>query len=263
MIGFIYLTHSSIIVKKAFDFCYYVVRLFFNKTITNIEKNIKLSFIYHGDLVPGLYVWHPHGLFACTPYIHTALGMGENSPKMKLATLRFLLKMPIISEISKEIGVIDSDYNILKEELVKKNSVSLIVGGIEEIFYTESYKIKLNIKNRTGYLKLSLETKMPLIPVITYGENELYENIGEYTNSSWNKYIKNTLGIIIPFFKLKSLEPWSELKDKPFRPVHSYAGPPVFPEEDDTIDTLREKYLSALQDLFDKTHPEEYTMEFV
>jgi len=112
-------------------------------------------------------------------------------------------------------------------------------------------------------LKLSLETKMPLIPIITYGENELYENISEYTSSSWNKYIKKTLGIIIPFCTLKSLGSWFELKDKPFKPVHSYAGTPVFPEEGDTVESLREKYLTALQKLFDETHPEGYTLEFM
>jgi hypothetical protein len=68
---------------------------------------------------------------------------------------------------------------------------------------------------------------------------------------------------MIPFPSLKSFTQWLEIKDKPLEPIHTHVGEPIYPNETDTIDTLRERYIKAIQELFDKTRPEGYTLNFV
>jgi len=224
-----------------------------------VLKNLQKTFILHGNSeTKGLYVWHPHGLFASAPFIHCAMNKGTGSKKMPIVTLSMMFKIPFIRDLLRMHGFINSNYSTIKNYLNSDTSVSLVVGGVEEMFYTEKKKLNLILKNRKGYLKLALETKKPLIPIITYGENELYETVPELTNTSWNRAWKEIVGFMFPFITWKSILRWSNLIYEPFEPIHSHIGEPVYPEDDDTIETLREKYITALKDLFEKTRPDGY-----
>jgi hypothetical protein len=258
----IYFLNSFGVVQWCIQTTHKVCRTIFPETIETIERKIAQTFVCKGDWShDGLYVWHPHGLFASAPMMHT-LGLGTNSPKTKIATLAGFFKIPVIKEFLQIHNFIPSNYSSLKEELEKGGRTSLVLGGVEEMFRVRSKEIQCILEKRTGYLRLALETKKPLIPVITYGENELFiaHDIAESALSRW---LKETIGVPIPIPKWESLKKWMHLENIDLPLVQTHIGEPVEAKPDDTIESLREKYKSALQKLFDTTHPEGYTLKIL
>jgi hypothetical protein len=72
----------------------------------------------------------------------------------------------------------------LVEALKKPNTALLIaIGGAEEFKYMEEHTIDLVIQKRKGFAKLALQTGADLVPIIGFGENELFSRIkGNYYN---------------------------------------------------------------------------------
>ncbi len=263
-ISILYLMSSSLFANEIIQKIVSKIHEWFPSTIQAIEENLKKTFIFHGDPShSGLYIWHPHGLFATAPYIHNALGLGTNSPKMSQATITLFFRVPFVKEVARYTGLIDANYKTLKSELLQDKKVALVVGGIEEMFHCEKNTIKLILTKRVGYLRLALETRKPLIPVLTYGENEIYTAVKEYTNTALNRFLKANLGFILPVGSMESILNWADLHEAPLSKIDTYVGTPVMPTEEDTVETLRQKYTEALKELFDKTHPEGVTLEII
>ena len=233
------------------------------KTIKNIEENMKKSFVLHGDISkPGLYLWHPHGMTASSPYVHCVVNSARDE-NIVLSTLSIWFKIPIFRELITLFKLIDSNYETLKANLENNKSVSLVLGGVEEMFYIEEKKLTLVLNKRKGYLRLALETKKPLIPVITYGENELYQPSEDSVNTWLNKILKKNFNIMTPLVSMESLKRWTMLNEKPLDEVSTHVGEPILPLENDTMETLKERYKTALEDLFNKTKPDGYTLNII
>ena len=232
-------------------------------TIKNIEENMKKSFVLHGDISqPGLYLWHPHGMTASSPYVHTILNNAREQ-NIVLSTLPIWFKIPFLRDIFNLYKLIDSNYETLKNNLIENKSVSLVLGGVDEMFYIEPKKLTLVLNKRKGYLRLALETRKPLIPVITYGENELYQPSEDSVNTWLNRILKKNFNIMTPLVSIESLKKWTVLNEKPLDEVSTHVGEPILPLENDTMETLKERYKTALEELFNKTKPDGYTLNII
>lgn len=80
----------------------------------------------------------------------------------------------------------------------KGNAVVLVVGGAQEAFYSRRGKYEVNLKKRKGFVKVALKTGTSLVPVITFGETDLYEQVIFKENSFLDKlqaFLKKVLGI--------------------------------------------------------------------
>ena len=51
----------------------------------------------------------------------------------------------------------------------------LIVGGVAEMKQSHPERIRLVLKNRKGFIKVALQTGAQLVPVFSFGENEIYD----------------------------------------------------------------------------------------
>lgn len=263
-VGMYSILSISNVITWSMDFTVAMFKTLFKDTIEPIEANIRKSFVFHGDATKGgLYIWHPHGLFACAPWIHAVTSMGTNSQKMSMATLPMYFRIPFLHDMFKMTGIINTNYETIRTHMNDGKPVGLVLGGVEEMFQVQPYTLNLVLKKRTGYLRLALETKKPIIPVLTYGENELFDAVPKLTNSELNRFLKRNFGIMIPFPSLESFTRWAKITEEPLSPIHTHVGEPVYPIESDTIETLRERYMKAIQELFDKTRPEGYTLNFM
>jgi len=240
------------------------IRILFPESLSKIEENLRKTFVFHGSAKDaGLYIWHPHGLWATSPAIHCIMQQGTNSHKMPLATISILFRLPFLRDIIMWFGFVDNTYKSLKKNLEDNKAVSLVVGGLEEMFYQEPKKMLLVLNNRKGYLKLALETKKPLVPVLTFGENELYK-ASPILNIEFNKFCKKYLGIVFPFVTWESFIQWKKLAYEPLETVNTYVGEAVIPQENETLESLGSRYKEALQELFEKYKPdEEHTLTFI
>jgi 1-acyl-sn-glycerol-3-phosphate acyltransferase len=177
-----------------------------------------------------------------------------------IVSLSLFHYIPVVNDIASYFNNIPSDYQSIKQTIHSGHSVSIMLGGVREMMDTEPRKIKLHVKKRSGLFKISLETRKPIIPVLTYGENELFEPAKNYYTESLNDFLYTHFGISIPFVTLHSLYKWYQLSYKPIDEIHSYVGNPITPRKDDTIETLRNRYIESVKKLFRKTAPLNYTL---
>jgi 2-acylglycerol O-acyltransferase 2 len=130
-------------------------------------------------------------------------------------------------------------------------SLSISVGGLSET-KIQPGKFALKLKDRKGAFKLAIETGTPLVPVLVYGENEIFQAGLRY--DGW-------IPIILP--SLRSMAQTMNLIRKPYDTrVSTYVGEPIKVEGlGFTIDTLRATYMKKLQELYVQTKPSHYPPE--
>jgi 2-acylglycerol O-acyltransferase 2 len=85
----------------------------------------------------------------------------------------------------------------------------------------------IHIVPRTGVFKLALETGTPIVPVLTYGENELFPVIQNSGFRALNEWIYKRWKWIVPLPHINGIRNWLQLAEAPLPPIHSYAGKPI------------------------------------
>ncbi len=177
-----------------------------------------------------------------------------------LVALPFYKYIPVVSDISHYLGLIASDYGTIKKTLQKNESVSVMLGGVREMNLADPSKMTLYIKKRTGIFKIAAETGVPIVPIITYGENELFPRSDDWFIEGVNAWLHSYLGLSLPIPSWTSLLHWFELSYRPLKPITTYVGEPI---ADNNPEALKLKYITAIQTLFDKTSPPDYSLDII
>lgn len=247
---------------------------FFPEIVKHLEEIVKKSFTWELASVeqvaslsqPSIYLFHPHGAFSTSFYFHTmtpftSAFLKESSSRPSPVVHRHLAWIPFAKEILEELGAVFNKYGDMKEVLVKGKSLAIIPGGIAEMNCVKGGMMRLHLGD--GIFKLSKELQVPIVPVMTFGENELYE-LGSKTNPFLHKLQElcyRNLGLILPIPSWSSLKKWIKFMESGLsNPVKSYMGDPVFPSgADETAVSLKEKYKVALEKLYAAKKPESYS----
>ena len=113
---------------------------------------------------------------------------------------------------------------------------------------------------------MALETGTPIVPVIAYGENEIYQQTDNWLLHHINRFLL-TYNMFLPIPTWKSCSAWLSLSQRPLaHPVHTHVGVPIpvtkkeIPTEADIV-ALRESYFTALRALYKTTRPADYEEE--
>ena len=72
----------------------------------------------------------------------------------------------------------------MKHRLTHGESLILVPGGAAEALHAHGGVMKLYLKNRKGFVKLAMETNAKLVPVIGFGENDIFDTLYPYSKSS-------------------------------------------------------------------------------
>lgn len=232
----------------------------------SVEANLRETFPMvecPADLPPTcIFIWNPHGLISISSVLFNSLRVCSH-PAYRAnhaVSLPFYQYIPVVSDIARYAGIISSDYGTIKKTVEKGESVSIMLGGVREMNLADPHKMVLYIKKRTGIFKIAAETGTPLVPVITYGENELFPRSNNVIVAASNEWLHSVCGISLPVPSWSSLLHWFELSYRPLKPIPTYVGAPV---TDKDPDLLKEKYMKAIQTLFDKTSPPDYSLEII
>jgi hypothetical protein len=237
----------------------------FQNYIPTIKKNIQKVFPVEskGGLKQGIYLFHPHGLFSIAHAFHVGSTMTEWPVKKIKGTVHSLLtSCPIIKDlINYNNTFVPSNYEDMKNVLENGKSLSVCLGGLNESKYTDMYKMIVNIKHRKGVFRMSLETGIPLVPVISYNENQVYQRIENPLIS----YLESVVGLRINIPTLASVVQWLSIVKRPLSyTIPTYIGEALnvgeahIPKNNEII-SLRERYFVALKKLYLETRPETYT----
>lgn len=99
--------------------------------------------------------------------------------------------MPLMRELILNWGFASASSNSLNNLLTQSNDPKhesnrdgytanapiLLVGGAQEAFSAIPDTYKFVLKHRKGFVKIALRTGAPLVPCISFGENNLFEQI--------------------------------------------------------------------------------------
>ncbi|KAK6014143.1 diacylglycerol acyltransferase [Ostertagia ostertagi] len=160
-------------------------------------------------------------------------------------------------------GFIDCSKESISNVFTKKSAgqaVILVVGGTEEALYARPGVHKLKLLTRKGFVKLALRCGASLVPVYTFGENDIYKQLDNPEGSLVHKFqvfSERLLGKPVALFYGRGLFQ-NNFGFLPFRtPVDTVVGTPIDVPKireptNEEVDRFHRKYCEALTELFEQ-----------
>jgi hypothetical protein len=224
-----------------------------------LHGNLRATFLLRGHLKeipaePVLYIAHPHGLFFMAPFFHWAARITdwpEGLARVRPAVHSIFFKIPGVRELMEAHGAIEATEREIEATLRSGDSVILMPGGVQEI---GCKGLTVVIRQRRGYLRIAQRVGCPIVPVLTFGEAELFQPMG---GLDWfHRYCKAWFGLAVPIPSLASLGRWFELFERPLKPVETWIGESI-------RSPTQKKVVAALEALFKEGRREGDTITIV
>ncbi|VDO97753.1 unnamed protein product [Heligmosomoides polygyrus] len=216
---------------------------------------------------------HPHGIIAMGVYANFATnGTGKYTKfpgiRFNVCTLASNFVAMIRRELLLLMGMIDASKESIEYVLNSPETgraVVIVVGGAEEALDAHPGYHTLVLKSRKGFIKKALKTGAYLVPVYSFGENEVFEQVENPKGSSlraFQSWVKRFGGFSLPFFHGRGIFQLT-FGYLPFRrPIDTVVGAPIPVEKNpnpsqEQIDKLHELYVEKLNELFE-THKKQF-----
>ncbi|KAG5950205.1 hypothetical protein E4U53_005374 [Claviceps sorghi] len=150
------------------------------------------------DLPPDrkyIFGYHPHGIIshgAWCAFATNALGFAQKFPGItnSLLTLDSNFRLPLYRDWILAMGVRsvskESIRNILctggPDKAGQGRAVTIVIGGARESLEARPGTLRLILQGRKGFVKMALRVGADLVPVIGFGENDLYDQLSPQTH---------------------------------------------------------------------------------
>ncbi|XP_015683124.1 2-acylglycerol O-acyltransferase 2-A-like [Protobothrops mucrosquamatus] len=245
-----------------------------------------ISLVKTADLDPSknyIFGFHPHGIIVAggIHFCTEATGFSKHFPGLKPhpMMLNMCFRVPFFRDYLMSLGFIPSDKESVSYVLRKKeggNIVVIVVGGAKEALDAHPGAYTLVLENRKGFVRLAIENGTPLVPVFSFGENELYDQV-ENPKGSWLRWtqerLQKIMGLSLPLFYTRGIFQYT-FGFIPYRkPIFTVVGKPIQlvkkhnPSQDE-VDELHKRYLEELCKLFEEHKlkynvPEDTHLSFV
>lgn len=115
--------------------------------------------------------------------------------KPSACTLAQHFNMPFFRELVLSMGGVSASAASV-DHLLKEprggNAVCLVVGGAAESYYCRPGEYKTLLNKRKGFVKLALKNGAPLVPTISFGETDLYDQVSN-PEGSWLRSVQEVV----------------------------------------------------------------------
>ncbi|KAJ8416594.1 hypothetical protein AAFF_G00324720 [Aldrovandia affinis] len=229
-----------------------------------------ISLIKTVDLDPKhnyLFGFHPHGVLvagAFGNFCTEASGFATLFPGLTpyLLMLPFWFRVPFFRDYIMCGGLVSSEKSSASYVVSRPGGghVAVVaVGGAPESLDARPGALTLQVLNRKGFIKLVLKHGAQLVPVFSFGENELFDQIQNPAGSPLRRIqdnLQKIMGVALPIFHARGVFQYS-FGLLPYRkPIHTVVGRPIpvvqtpSPSRED-IDALHNLYMEGLTQLFE------------
>lgn len=223
-----------------------------------------------------IFGYHPHGIIshgAFAAFATEALGFSKLFPGITntLLTLDSNFRIPFYREYALAMGLASVSRESCENLLTKGGAdaegmgraITIVIGGARESLDALPRSIRLVLKRRKGFIKLAIRTGADLVPVLAFGENDLYEQVRSDHHPFIHKFqmlIKQTMGFTIPLFHARGVFNY-DVGLMPYRrPLNIVVGHPIQviqqhdqdEIDDNYVDELHTRYVSELHRLWDE-----------
>jgi 2-acylglycerol O-acyltransferase 2 len=236
-----------------------------------------------------IFGYHPHGIIshgAFAAFGTDALGFSQLFPGITntLLTLDSNFRVPFYRDYLVRMGLAsvskESCTNLLSKGGPNNEGmgrgITIVVGGARESLETKPGTLRLVIRCRKGFVKLAVETGADLVPVLCFGENEIYDQLNPAEHPRLHKFqlfFKKLTGFTTPVFHARGVFNY-DVGIMPYRrPMNIVVGRPIHVERQavpdfDYVNKIHAKYVEELQVIWE-TWKDEFSpnriseMEFV
>lgn len=142
-------------------------------------------------------------------------------------------------------------------------AITIVVGGARESLDAQPGSLRLILNSRKGFVKLAARTGADLVPVLGFGENDLYEQVDSEQHPFIHKIqilIKKFMGFTVPLFHARGVFNY-DVGLMPYRrPLNVVVGRPIEvikqrhqdKVDEDYINELHSRYVQELNRLWDE-----------
>ncbi|KAG7496343.1 2-acylglycerol O-acyltransferase 2-A-like [Solea senegalensis] len=215
-----------------------------------------------------IFGFHPHGVLVAGAFANfctESTGFSCLFPGLRshLLMLPFWFRVPLFRDYIMCGGLVSSAKSSLSYlvSCPEGGQVAVIaVGGAPEALDARPGALKLQIKNRKGFIKLALKHGAQLVPVFSFGENELFDQMENPAGSSLRTLqnrLQSIMGVALPLFHARGVFQYSFGLIPYRKSIHTVVGKPISvtqtpsPSSED-IESLHAIYLQSLTDLFEQ-----------
>ncbi|KAJ3274355.1 diacylglycerol O-acyltransferase 1 [Borealophlyctis nickersoniae] len=182
--------------------------------------------------------------------------------KLRVLTLRPNFNLPIYRDLLVFLGLSSVSRSCCDTILSKGpgNSILIVIGGAKEALGAHPYTNDIILKKRMGFVKMALEHGASLVPVFSFGENDIWNQIPNPPGSlvrSFQLLFHKYLTFSPPFFFGRGVFNYS-FGVLPFRrPIVSVVGEPIHcPKTPDPpaelIAEYHQKYVDGLMKVYEE-----------
>ncbi|XP_072428879.1 2-acylglycerol O-acyltransferase 1-like [Chiloscyllium punctatum] len=215
-----------------------------------------------------LFGYHPHGVLVAGAFGNfgsEATGFQKLFPGLTsyLCILPVWFKLPFYRDYIMCAGLVSCVKSSVSHVLSRKgggNVAVIVIGGAEESLVARPGALTLKILNRKGFIKLAIKHGAHLVPIFSFGENELFNQVNNPKGSllrRMQEILKKTAGFTLPLFHARGVFQYT-FGLLPYRkPIYTIVGKPIIVQQNHTpsteeIEALHKKYTDALNQLFEE-----------
>jgi 2-acylglycerol O-acyltransferase 2/2-acylglycerol O-acyltransferase 1 len=174
-----------------------------------------------------------------------------------LLTLDANFRIPFYREYALGLGLASVSRESCENILTKGGSdgegmgraITIVVGGARESLNAQPHSLRLVLKRRKGFVKLAIRTGADLVPVLSFGENEIYEQVHSDDHPLIYKlqmFVKRTMGFTIPLFHARGVFNY-DVGLMPYRhPLNIVVGRPISVMQQQNRDKIDDRYIDEL-----------------
>ncbi|KAI0923609.1 hypothetical protein AcW1_006514 [Taiwanofungus camphoratus] len=164
---------------------------------------------------PYVFGYHPHGIIGmgavCT-FATESTGFSHYFPGIvpHLLTLSSNFRVPFYRDIMLAMGICSvsksSCNNILKGG--PGQAITIVVGGAAESLSARPGTADLTLRKRLGFIKVAIQHGADLVPVFSFGENDIYQQMPNEKGTTvykLQKKFQNVFGFTLPLFHGRGL----------------------------------------------------------
>lgn len=207
----------------------YLVKYFPIKLIKTVDLDPKKNY---------LFGCHPHGIMCAGAFGNFATdvtGFPKLFPGLRpiLLVLAGQFSFPFYRDYFMTSGSCSVSKDSIRFLLKKEgggNALALIVGGAVEALEARPGSYTLKLKDRKGFIKLAMENGASVVPVFSFGENDIYTQVpnpeGSFVRNVQN-WMTKRLGFSVPLFHGRGIFNYT-FGLIPFRhPINTVVGAPI------------------------------------
>ncbi|KAF8806928.1 DAGAT-domain-containing protein [Phlegmacium glaucopus] len=222
------------------------------------------SLLKEGDLPadrPYVFGYHPHGIIgmgALATFATEATGFSAAFPGIKphLLTLATNFQMPFYRDILLALGVCSVSKQSCSNILTRGpgSAITIVVGGAAESLSAHPGTADLTLRRRLGFIKLAIQHGADLVPVFSFGENDIYQQMPNEKGTTiyaLQRKFQSMFGFTLPLFHGRGLLNYN-LGLMPYRrQIVAVIGKPIHVQQCDKptleeVMRVQKKYIEEL-----------------